>query len=98
MRSKSLNKVTKVARILNLRFLDYLPCTSKIPGQNGFGRKFFINEHIFKIFVALFTTFEKQKDDNIIFVCGCFRTRYYAKRWFPKTGVRRVGHAIFIGH
>ena len=32
-----------------------------------------------------------QKDDNIIFVCGCFRTRWYAKRWFPKDGVRRVG-------
>ena len=40
--------------------------------------------------MALFTTFGMQKDDNIIFVCGCFRTRRYAKRWFPKDGVRRV--------
>ena len=36
---------------------------------------FFIYEPIFKIFVALFTTFGLQKDDNIIFVCACFRTR-----------------------
>ena len=79
MRSKRLNKVTKVARILNLRFLDYLPCTCKIPGQNGFGRNFFIYEPIFKIFMALFTTFGKQKDDNIIFVCGCFRTKICKK-------------------
>ena len=43
-----------------------------------------------QFFVALFTTFGMQKDDNIIFVCGCFRTRWYAKRWFPKDGVRRV--------
>ena len=40
-----------------------------------FGRKFFIYEPIFKNFVALFTTFGMQKDDNIIFVCGYFRTR-----------------------
>ena len=31
-----------------------------------------------------------QKDDNIIIVCGSFRTRGYPKRWFPKDGVRRV--------
>ena len=40
--------------------------------------------------MALFTTFGMEKDDNIRFVCGCFRTRRYAKRWFPKDGVRRV--------
>ena len=34
-----------------------------------------IYEPIFKIFVALFTTFGMKKDDYIIFVCGCFRTR-----------------------
>ena len=36
MRSKLLNKVTKFVRIVNLRFLDYLPCTCKIPGQDHF--------------------------------------------------------------
>ena len=68
MRSKRLNKVTKFARILNVRFLDYLPCTCKIPGQNHFLALNFIYEPIFKIFVALFTIFGMQKDDNIIFV------------------------------
>ena len=28
-------------------------------------------------------------DDTIIIVCGCFRT-WYAKRRFPKDGVRRL--------
>ena len=32
-----MNKVTKFARILNLRFLDYRHCTCKIPGQDHFG-------------------------------------------------------------
>ena len=32
-----------------------------------FGRKFFIYELIFKIFVALFRTFGMQNDDMIIF-------------------------------
>ena len=32
-----------------------------------------------------------QKDDNIRLICRTFRTRCYAKRWFPKDGVRRVG-------
>ena len=49
MRSKCLNKVTKFARALNLRFLDYIPCSCKII----FGRKIFIYEPAFKIFVAL---------------------------------------------
>ena len=67
MRSERLNKVTKFARILNLRFLDYLPFTCEIPGQDHFWALIFIYEPIF-IFVALFTTFAMQKDDNIIFV------------------------------
>ena len=33
-----------------------------------------IYEPNFKIFVALFTTFRMQNEDNTIFVCGCFRT------------------------
>ena len=41
MRSKHLKIVTKFARILNLRVLDLLPCTCKIPGQDHFwGVKF----------------------------------------------------------
>ena len=40
--------------------------------------------------MAFFTTFGMQKDDKLIFVCGCIRTRCYAKRWFPKDGVKRV--------
>ena len=36
MRPKHLNKVTKFARILNLRLFYYLPCTCKIPGQDHF--------------------------------------------------------------
>ena len=47
MRSKWLNKDTKFARILNSRFLDYLPCTCKIPGQDHFLALFFIYEPIF---------------------------------------------------
>ena len=31
-----------------------------------------------------------QKDDDILLVCGCFKTRSYAKRWFRKDAVRRV--------
>ena len=31
-----------------------------------------------------------QMDDKFIFVSGCFRTRGYAKKLFPKDGVRRV--------
>ena len=34
-----------------------------------------ICEPILKFFVALFTTFGMQKDDHIIFVCRCFRTK-----------------------
>ena len=56
MESNRLNKVTKFARTLNLRFLDYLPCTCKIPGQDHFWALIFFYEQIFKIFVALFTT------------------------------------------
>ena len=86
-----MNRVTKFARILNLRILDYLPCTCKIPGQDHFwALNFYFIEPIFKIFVALFTTFGMQKDDNIRFISWCFRTRLFAKRWFPKDGVRRV--------
>ena len=33
---KRFNKVTKLARSLILRFLDYLSCTCKIPGQDHF--------------------------------------------------------------
>ena len=66
MRSKHLNRVAKFARILNLRFLDFLPCTCKMPGQDHFGRLIFIYEPIFNFFVALFTTFGMKKDDNII--------------------------------
>ena len=54
-----------------------------------FGHKI-ICEPIFNIFVALFTTFGMQKDDKITFSWRCFRTRRYAKRQFPKDGVRRV--------
>ena len=68
MRSKRLNKVTKFASILNLRFSDYLPCTCKIPGQDHFGHKFFICEPIFNSFVALSRTFGMLKDDNIIYL------------------------------
>ena len=67
--------VTKLARILNLRIFDYLPCTCKIPGQDHFWALIFFCEPIFKIFAAVFKTFGMQKDDNIIFVYGCFRTR-----------------------
>ena len=75
MRSKCLNKVTKFARILNLRFLDYLPCTCKIPGQDHiFALNFYLLTD-FQNFLALFATFGMQKDDNIIFICGCFKTR-----------------------
>ena len=69
MRSKHLNKVIKFARILNLRFLDYLPCTSKIPGQRSFlGIEFLSMNRFSFFFVTLFTTFGIQKDDDIIFV------------------------------
>ena len=50
------------------------------------------SQQIFKIFVALLTHFGMQKVDTIIFVCGCLRTRRYAKRWFPNDGARRVGY------
>ena len=30
-------------------------------------------------------------DDKIRFVSGCLRTWSFAKRWFPKDGVSRVG-------
>ena len=39
------------------------------------GRRIFICEPIFKIFVALFKTFRLQKADKIIFVSG------YLRRW-----------------
>ena len=32
----TLGQSHQIARILNLRFLDYLPCTCKIPGQDYF--------------------------------------------------------------
>ena len=48
------------------------------------GRYIFIYEPIFKIFVALFTTFGMQKDDNIIFVCGSFRTDDTQKGGFQR--------------
>ena len=73
MRSICLNKVTKFSRFLNLRFLDYLPCTCKIPGKDHFWAMTFFFYTDFQIFVALFRTFGMQKDDKIIFVCRCFR-------------------------
>ena len=70
MRSKRLNKVAKFARNLYLRFLDYLPCTCKIPGQDHFWALNFYLWADLQNFVALFTTFGMQKDDNIIFYVG----------------------------
>ena len=35
--------------------------------------------------------FGMQKDHKITFSWMCFRTRLYAKRQFPKGGVRKVG-------
>ena len=54
------------------------------------GHLIFICEPISIIFAALFKTFGMKKDDKIRFVSGCLRTWYFAKRWFPKDGVRRV--------
>ena len=71
---QTLEQSCQFARILNLRFLDYLPYTCKIPGQDHFLALIFIYEPIFKIFAALLVTFGMQKDENIIFVCWCFRT------------------------
>ena len=55
-----------------------------------FGREIFICEPISIIFAALFKTFGMKSGDKIRFVSWCFRTQLFAKRWFPKDGVRRV--------
>ena len=49
---------------------------------------------------ATLKTFGMEKGDKIRFVSGCLRTWYFAKRWFPKDGVRTVvlmqhSHALF---
>ena len=74
MRFKPLNTVTIFPKILNS-----LVQSKKKPGQNHFLQVEFIFTYViyepnFQILVALFTTFRMQKEDNIIFVCGCFRT------------------------
>ena len=61
-----------------------------------FGCIIFICQQISKIFVALFKTFGMPKDDKIKFCLRFFRTRSYAKRQFPKDGVRRV-ELLFYG-
>ena len=69
MRPKLLDKVTKYARILKdfwITSLAYVKYQVKI-----FLGVIFFYELIFNFFVAVFM----QKDDNIIFVCGCYRTR-----------------------
>ena len=50
----------------------------------------FICRQIFKIFVAIFKTFGKQKDDKITFCWRCFGTSWCAEKKFRKDGVRRV--------
>ena len=76
MRFKPLNTVTIFPRILNSLVQSK---KLKIPGQNHFLQVEFIFTYIiyepnFQILVALFTTFRMHNKDNIIFVCGCFRT------------------------
>ena len=64
------------------------------PVQIIFGHLIFIYEPISIIFAAHFKTFGTLKDDKIRFVSGCFRTWKFAKRWFPKDGVRRVHSSL----
>ena len=52
-----MNKVTKFARILNLNFLDYPPCTCKIPGQDHFWALNFYLLTDFQFFCGTFYDF-----------------------------------------
>ena len=51
------------------------PSLHKALVKINFGHKIFICQPIFKIFVALFTTFGMQKDNKITLCWRCFRTR-----------------------
>ena len=50
-----------------MTYLAYIFTMEKALVQIFFGRKIFICQPIFKILVALFTTFEMQKDSKIVF-------------------------------
>ena len=53
-----------------------------------------IYEPIFKILRHFLRLLECKKDDTIIFVRVCLITMLYAKRWFPKHGVRKVADKL----
>ena len=67
--------------------LSYIITMEKALDKIVFGRKMFICQPIFKMFVSLFTTFGMQKDNKITFCWRCFRTILYAKRLFSNDGV-----------
>ena len=58
--------------------------------QNAYSNNYFISEPIFKLFVALCTTHELQKDGMVIFFLWCFRKVKFQIMQFLKDGVQTV--------